>query len=163
MYMTCVATAQSPHLPPAVLMCSRDRRLQGFGGRNREKSSSWCQSIAELCCVSKDSGPCCHCVHAGQRGQQWREWGREMWVPPIRWTQTSFTLLPLTIQLTLKNQPAFCLFGKVVWTADEGRWPGRLCQRAELERMKAAAGIKLTSDPFDGGKLYTAANASAGG
>lgn len=37
------------------------------------------------------------------------------------------------------------------------------CQRAELERMGAATGIKLTSGPFDGGKLHAAANASAGG
>lgn len=48
---------------------------------------------------------------AGQWGKWWREGSREMSAPP-RWTQTGFALSPLTIQLTLQNQPVFCLFGK---------------------------------------------------
>lgn len=105
MHMAWVATAQSPHLHPGVLMCSRGRGLQGLGGRNKEKSSSWCQSIAGLCCVSKDSGPCCHCLDADKFcfvtsdntiSTQKSTWPLSLWQGRIngRWGPLTWQTLP---------------------------------------------------------------------
>lgn len=60
-----------PKFHPEVLMCSRWGGLQGLGGRDKEKSSSQCQSIPALChCAEFERMKAAACT-AGRREKHW--------------------------------------------------------------------------------------------